>query len=267
MSIRRHLRALPWLSMLAAIAATTALAGCAHRPAATAESLRWQQAQQLVLVTTADWDSPRGELRTYARADDGSWRAAAPPQPVTIGRAGAAWGIGLHDIPAGDTGPVKREGDGRSPAGAFAIGEAFGYAPSAATALPYAAMGASDYCIDVSGSPYYNRIVDAAAVGAEAVRGSTEPMRRDLHADGDQRYRLGFVIEHNPRGAAQAGSCIFGHLWQTPDTATAGCTAMAPATMQALLAWLDPRAQPLFVLLPAAEYRRLQTAWRLPRLP
>jgi len=92
-------------------------------------------------------------------------------------------------------------------------------------------------------------------------------MRRDLHADGDQRYRLGFVIEHNPQGTAMGGSCIFGHLWKTPDSATAGCTAMAPGTMQSLLRWLDAKAQPVFVLLPIDEYRKLQATWRLPRLP
>jgi L,D-peptidoglycan transpeptidase YkuD (ErfK/YbiS/YcfS/YnhG family) len=127
-------------------------------------------------------------------------------------------------------------------------------------------MDASDYCIDVSGSPLYNRIVDADDVGADAVRESTEPMRRDLHADGDQRYRLGFVIEHNPRGKAMAGSCIFAHLWKSPDSATAGCTAMQAETMQALLAWLDPKQQPVFVLLPQAEYLRLQRDWQLPAL-
>jgi L,D-peptidoglycan transpeptidase YkuD (ErfK/YbiS/YcfS/YnhG family) len=167
-------------------------------------------------------------------------------------------------VSAGD--PVKREGDGRAPAGVFAIGTAFGYADSARTGLPYAAMDAGDYCVDVSGSPYYNRIVDSAQVGAAAIEGSTEPMRRDLHADGDQRYRLGFVIANNPRGERGAGSCIFGHLWKSPDSTTAGCTAMAPASMETLLRWLDADRRPVFVLLPAAEYQRLQHDWRLPAL-
>ena len=53
----------------------------------------------------------------------------------------------------------------------FRIGEAFGYAAKADTAMPYRALSASDYCVDVSGSPQYNRIVDAKEVGAEAVEG------------------------------------------------------------------------------------------------
>jgi L,D-peptidoglycan transpeptidase YkuD (ErfK/YbiS/YcfS/YnhG family) len=245
-------------------AAVLALAACAHAPTGAGGATRWQHARQMVVVTTGGWDDVHGQLRTFERDAGGTWHEAANARPVVIGRTGAAWGLGLHDIPAGDTGPVKREGDGRSPAGVFAIGEAFGYAATATTALPYAAMGASDYCIDVSGSPLYNRIVDANEVGADAVKDSTEPMRRDLHADGDQRYRLGFVIEHNPQGKVMAGSCIFAHLWKSPDTATAGCTAMQPEAMQALLAWLDPKRQPVFVLLPQAEYGRLKTAWHLP---
>ena len=241
-----------------------ALAGCAH--AALVPASHWQHSRQMVVVTTGGWDDIHGELRTFERSGDGDWHEAGSARAVVIGRTGAAWGIGLHDTPAGDTGPVKREGDGRSPAGVFAVGEAFGYAPAAVTGLRYDAMDAGDYCVDVSGSPYYNRIVDSAEVGADAIRDSTEPMRRDLHSGGDQAYRLGFVIEHNPQGVAMAGSCIFAHLWKTPDTATAGCTAMTPDSMQALLRWLDAERRPVFVLLPAAEYERLRADWKLPVL-
>ena len=198
-------------------------------------------------------------------AHAGGWRKVGTAAPVMIGRAGAAWGLGLHDAqPGTQPGPTKREGDGRAPAGVFAIGIAFGYAASAATALPYVAMDASDYCIDVNESPLYNRIVDTRAVGPEAIAGSTEPMRRDLHANGDQRYRLGFVIEHNAQARPAAGSCIFAHLWKSPTDATAGCTAMDDAVMARLLSWLQPAQRPVFVLLPESEYARLRGAWQLP---
>ncbi len=236
------------------------LAGCA-----TTGSDRYggetSQAGQLVVVTTADWDANQGRLQRFERVD-GQWRSVGDAAEVTIGRAGSAWGLGLH--PAQQDGPVKREGDGRAPAGLFHIGTAFGYADRAATALPYSAMTVSDYCIDVSDSPLYNRIVDAKTVGEAAVAGSTEPMRRDLHAGGDQRYRQGFVIEHNRAGVAGAGSCIFAHLWKAPGEATAGCTAMDEGEMDRLLAWLKPEAQPVFVLLPQAQYAQHWRAWGLP---
>lgn len=230
------------------------------------ESHAWREAQQMVVVATSDWNAATGELRRYERTHgDEHWREAGEAVPVTVGRAGSAWGIGLHSTPS--SGPRKREGDGRAPAGVFALGTAFGYAAGAATALPYRAMRTGDYCIDVPGSPLYNRIVDAREVGEAAVTGSTEPMRRDLHAAGDQRYRLGFVIEHNPAAQPGAGSCIFAHLWKAPGVPTAGCTAMADEAMDGLLAWLDPARKPVFVLLPEAEYRRLGRRWDLPQAP
>jgi L,D-peptidoglycan transpeptidase YkuD (ErfK/YbiS/YcfS/YnhG family) len=218
-------------------------------------------AEQLVLVTTPGWDAPTGELRRFEREGAG-WREVESAIPVTVGRAGSAWGLGLH--PAQAEGPQKREGDGRSPAGVFAVGTAFGYPPSVDTGLAYEAMDAGDWCVDVPGSPYYNRLVDQAQVGSEAVKDSSEPMRRDLHVHGDQRYRIGFVIEHNPAGADRAGSCIFAHVWKSPADATAGCTAMDDAALQSLLRWLDRRREPRFVLLPRAEYERLRAVWMLP---
>jgi L,D-peptidoglycan transpeptidase YkuD (ErfK/YbiS/YcfS/YnhG family) len=253
-----------WRGLTSLCFALVLAAGCAHAPAASGDAIRWSNAQQLVLVTVPGWDDTQGTLRRYARDADGGWQPVGDAQPIVIGRTGAAWGLGLHGLPADPDAPVKREGDGRSPAGVFAIGEAFGYAAEADTGLRYAPMDAGDWCVDVPASPLYNRIVDTAEVGVDAVAGSSEPMRRDLHADGDQRYRLGFVIEHNAQARPQAGSCIFAHLWKGPDSTTAGCTAMAPATMQALLHWLDADRHPVFVLLPQAEHRRLWQAWRLP---
>ena len=92
-------------------------------------------------------------------------------------------------------------------------------------------------------------------------------MRLDLHANGDQRYRQGFVIDHNAGGTTpRGGSCIFAHLWGSPGQATAGCTAMAPETMQPLLAWLDRSRKPVFVLLPRAQYAALKHDWQLPQI-
>lgn len=252
------LSAMPILALLAMSAA--AVAG--SDPAA-AEAGHWHASRQLVLVIVPDWNADHGTLRTFARGPHG-WVAAGIAAPVVIGRNGAAWGLGLNG-PRSD-GPVKREGDGRSPAGVFRVGTVFGYAAHADTAMPYRALSATDYCVDVSGAAQYNRIVDAKVVGAAAVRGSTEPMRRDIHAHGDQAYRLGFDIEQNPQAEPSGGSCIFGHLWKSPTSPTAGCTAMTPPTMQALVAWLKPAQQPVFVLLPQDEYRKLRTAWHLPRV-
>ncbi|MCC4620628.1 hypothetical protein LL965_11245 [Xanthomonas cassavae CFBP 4642] len=224
-----------------------ALAGCSRLAIAAGPIDALEQARALIVVTTPDWNSTQARLQTFIRVD-GRWRPAAAGFAVALGRHGSAWG------------------DGRSPAGVFAIGPAFGYATRIDSAMPYQAMTATHYCMDVPASPLYNRIVDAAQVGQAAVAGSTEPMRLDLRTQGDGRYREGFVIAHNPEGVAGRGSCIFAHLWRSPGQVTAGCTAMDPADMQRLLAWLKPADHPLFVLLPRAEYARLQSQWQLPAL-
>lgn len=255
----------PLLAALGLAWGIAALAGeSAGNPTGPDDPLRG--AQQLVLVTTDGWDDAQGMARRFERPDDAAPWTEVASFPVSIGRHGSAWGTGLHAAADVDDDPRKREGDGRSPAGVFALGTAFGYAGTAATGLPYQAMSRDDWCMDVPASPYYNRIVDARQVGADAVAGSSEPMRLDLHRDGNPSYRLGFVIEHNPGNVPQGGSCIFAHLWRAPGEPTAGCTAMADADMEAMLEWLDADKNPRFVLLPRAPYARLAARWHLPAL-
>ena len=127
----RHL--LPTLStMLAAVAMPLASAAPLATPV--------HGARQLVVVTTPTWDTPSGRLQAYERTAHG-WKAQGAAFDVALGRSGSAWGLGLH--PAQGNGPQKQEGDGRSPAGVFGIGDAFGYARQADTALPYDAMQAT----------------------------------------------------------------------------------------------------------------------------
>jgi L,D-peptidoglycan transpeptidase YkuD (ErfK/YbiS/YcfS/YnhG family) len=249
-------RFLPHMLGLVALGMTT-VAGAFEAPAA------WSVSRQMIIVTTGGWDADHGSLRAYERQGT-TWVPIGTTSDVTIGKSGSAWGVGLH--PVQHDGPTKVEGDGRSPAGIFRVGEAFGYADTNGTALPYRGLTASDYCVDVAASPYYNQLVDAKQVGEKAVDGATEAMRRDLHFKGDHAYRIGFVIEHNPEGRRGAGSCIFAHLWRSPTSPTAGCTAMTDETMENLLAWLDPKKKPVFVLLPKGEYVKLRGAWNLPGL-
>ena len=149
---RLHRRAAHAALLLSALLLTA----CSTVPTQSAAPLTG--AQQLVVVTAADWDAAQARMQRFERDGGGAWRAVGDAVPVMLGRSGSGWGIGLHPAQAG--GPQKREGDGRAPAGVFAIGEAFGYAPTGVGALPYLPMQASHYCIDVPASPLFNRIVD-----------------------------------------------------------------------------------------------------------
>lgn len=224
-----------------------------------------QGSAQLLLTVTDDWDATTGKLYTYTRRE-GVWIPVFEPVSVNLGRTGLAWGIGLHpNSVVSQSDPQKREGDGKAPAGIFSLSDAFGYPDTLKTGLNYQPMRASHYCIDVPASPLYNQTVDADIVGDKAVEGSSEGMRRDIHY-GDQQYKKGIFVAHNPANVPKAGSCIFVHLWKAPGSPTAGCTAMAEPQMDALLAWLNAEHQPVYVALPTAQYHVLKAQWKLPSL-
>ncbi len=215
---------------------------------------------QLVTVVARSWDEFETTLRRYERAPGGEWMPVGEPIDTVIGRAGYGWGRGLHGngAPQGRPGPTKREGDGRSPAGVFEIGAAYGYAEEARTlSLPYAQATPALRCVDDPASRHYNRIVSTADTAVDWK--SAEHMRRD-----DELYTLAIVVEHNTRETAPgAGSCIFVHVWRGPGIGMTGCTAMPRATLEDFAAWLRPGAA-AWVALPEAEYAALKPAWGLP---
>lgn len=213
---------------------------------------------QLLLCLAPDWDSPAGRLQRFVRANPASaWQPVGSPLPVMLGRAGLAWGRGLHP-PCHGAGPEKREGDGRAPAGIFAITALFGDAApdspfARAAKLPYLSANRDLKCIDDPASAHYNRVVDQSCL-AQVDWTSCEDMQRR-----DRRYAVGAVVAHNSeRPVPGAGSCIFLHVWEREGVPTAGCTAMSLATMTGIAGWLAGAAAPLLVQLPQAEYDRMK---------
>jgi D-alanyl-D-alanine dipeptidase len=57
------------------------------------------------------------------------------------------------------------------------------------------------------------------------------------------------------------------HVWLAPGVPTVGCTAQDEGDLLALLRWLDPRAKPVLVQVPRAEYDRVRGALGLPPIP
>jgi len=219
-------------------------------------------ARQLLLVVAPNWGGGNAQLQRFERAgNDGNWQPVGPAIAVSIGRAGLAWGRGLH--PAVE-GRQKREGDACAPAGIFAITALFGYAApdspfARAARLPYLAATPNLKAIDDPASAHYNRVVDQSTV-PRPDWASCEDMLRS-----DERYAVGAVVAHNAEPPVPgAGSCIFLHVWAGPGVPTAGCTAMAPADMREIAGWLDAAAAPLLVQLPQVEYTARCAAWGLP---
>lgn len=218
--------------------------------------------RQVLLVLTSGWDEAAGELSRW-RWEQGQWQPVGTPIPVLIGRNGLGWGIGLRDYRA-LAGPSKQEGDLKSPAGVFALGTAFGYAPAEAVdflQVPYTHVSRTLMCIEDTASRAYNRIVDETKIQADW--SSTDHMRRD-----DDLYQWGMLVQHNYDPALPGqGSCIFLHGWRAGGRGTAGCTSMDKERLRDVLAWLDPAMSPVLVQAPRPVYADWDSGEDLPPLP
>ncbi|MDX2283594.1 MAG: hypothetical protein NW241_05500 [Bacteroidia bacterium] len=215
--------------------------------------------RQVLVVITPDWDSVRGELLRM-QWESGTWKQAGEAIPVIVGRKGMAWGIGLEDY-RGRPGPVKQEGDKRSPAGIFRLGAAFGYAPPEQARFvrgDYVHVTAATMCIEDTASAAYNQILDEGSRPSDWV--STDHMLRK-----DDLYEWGVWVLHNaPDAEPGGGSCIFLHVWNPDGSGTAGCTSMDKSRMREVMAWLDPAQNPVLLQGPALAYGPLRETLGLP---
>ncbi len=254
-------------ALVACVVAGATASAVGARPVSTATLLA--SARQLLLVTTPDWNAVGGSLHAFDRSAGGEWvparlpasaASAAGPRGavIVVGKSGLAWDPGMASPVKG---PIKVEGDGRSPAGVFALGTAFGFARAADASwlrLPYVEITSTLECVDDPASGHYNTLTDRLAVDVDWK--SSEKMREIAPA-----YHWGVVVDYNTRPAVPGrGSCVFLHVGGEAGRGTAGCTAMNEGTLKALMQWLDPAQAPVLVQLPLDAYSALRTAWALP---
>ena len=182
---------------------------------------------QVIVVTSDTPECITGSVALYTKADT-RWSRTAGPFAAVLGRSGM--------------GADKKEGDGTTPTGTYALGTGFGYAARAQTAMPYKQTAADDVWIDDVTAPDYNTWVKRGATHAK----SFEQLHRD-----DGLYELGFVIEYNTHPVrAGAGSAIFMHVWRAPNKPTAGCVALEKSSVQAIAGKLDPSKHPQIIIGP-----------------
>ena len=194
--------------------------------------------KQLIVVTTKNWSTPNGLLQRYEKLEK-EWHKVGKVINIKLGRNGLGWGIGLHTTPK-DTKYIKKEGDGKAPAGIFTLKQAFGYQPFVVE-YPYEVYKATDHCVDDANSKLYNKIVDSTKVNIDYKSKEHMKFPKDY-------YKYGIVVNHNhidEAGAVKgAGSCIFIHIKKVP---TAGCTVMKEGEMKEIIKWLDVKSEPLLV--------------------
>jgi L,D-peptidoglycan transpeptidase YkuD (ErfK/YbiS/YcfS/YnhG family) len=218
---------------------------------------------QLLVVVSPDWNAVNAKLYRYQCAGQHlQWECFGDPIAVTLGKQGMAWGRGLQEIPH-DAHLCKKEGDLRSPAGAFLLGPAFGNAAHASYAkhLPFLLITHDLESVDDPDSVHYNQFVTANTFPRDWK--SSEKMH-----EVESLYDIGLVVQYNLHPVeAGKGSAIFMHIWRSEGNGTAGCTAMRASDLNELVAWLNPEKSPCLVQLPREEYLIRKSEWKLPELP
>ena len=223
-----------------------------------AQDIGWSK--QAVVAYASGWNSSNADLYLYEK-NGNDWVKVDGPIKVRLGRNGLVWGKGIHKVPSGAT--TKKEGDGKSPAGIFHIGGAWGDAPAIQKhpRLPYRKVTPQDLWVEDSKSPFYNQHKILPYVP------KTEWEKKQQMKQNDSAHSLKLFIAHNapPKATPYAGSAIFFHIWRGGGSKpTAGCTTMAKGNLKKLVARIDPDKNPVYVLLPMAEYKAYRGPWKLP---
>lgn len=111
---------------------------------------------QVIVGSTDGWNSSHVQLSLLEKGPRG-WVMVKGPFPARLGKSGLVWGRGVSLPPAG--GPVKKEGDLRSPAGIFELGGVYGTvpAPQKKRSMPYRRITPRDMWVDDPASPLYNQ--------------------------------------------------------------------------------------------------------------
>jgi L,D-peptidoglycan transpeptidase YkuD (ErfK/YbiS/YcfS/YnhG family) len=219
-----------------------------------------EESSQCVVGTSEGWNSSYVSL-SYFEKQSGKWQQIGEAWKGRLGSKGLVWGRGLHLNPSGAV--LKKEADGRSPAGVFNLGGVWGVHEKVKKHPKtfYHQVTTRDLWVEDSNSKYYNQFL---SLDREP---KTEWEKKAQMVQDDYPHSLKMFIGHNayPNAVAGAGSSIFFHIWRREGAAaSAGCTTMPENKLRQLIATVDPGRRPLYVLLPRKEYEKFKSIWKLP---
>ena len=197
---------------------------------------------QVLFVKILDVNSIQGNMFLYERKNKRRpWRLV-DSFAVVVGQSGL--GKDPNAIIPMQKMPEKREGDGKSPAGIFPLGNVFSYHNLNHLSTSFKQVNTSCYCVDDTASSYYNKLIVKDT--AKEQYSSFETMKRN-----DDLYEYGIWVLYNSKPVVSSnGSCIFLHVWRDANTGTTGCTAMDKTNIIKLINWLNRRKNPVLLQLP-----------------
>jgi L,D-peptidoglycan transpeptidase YkuD (ErfK/YbiS/YcfS/YnhG family) len=176
----------------------------------------------VVTVSTGSAAATHGLLQVWQRQSNGTYRSAYGPTTAWVG----AQGVG-----------ATREGRSRTPAGVFALTEAFGTAANPGTALPYRRVDGNDWWVSDVNSAYYNTYRRCAPGTCPFNERAGERLAIPAYANA-------VVIDYNRRPVRRgAGSAFFLHV--SNNRPTAGCVAIGAVHLQRVMRLLTPARRPV----------------------
>ncbi len=211
--------------MLLAVQLATLAVGAASCPSNLANDLAAPvpaASQQLITVEAATSRATYAAARIWARVD-GCWAPAGGPYTARVGRNGVR--------------KSKREGDGSTPAGTFALGgKMYGNSPSPGIAYFYVRLHCGDWWVEDSKSPAYNTFQRIGCGRRPPFKVTTPDLSTSPRA-----YAHFAVVEYNMRPVVRGrGSGIFLHV--QIGKATSGCISLRRPALIRVLRWLRPDA-------------------------
>ena len=185
-------------------------------------------AAQLITVVAPTRASTQARLELWRKAGD-CWRRVRGPWTAWVGQRGVS--------------PAKREGDRRTPSGAFGIGRVmYGVAPNPGVRYAYRRIVCGDWWVEDSRSPYYNQFRHLPCGATPPFRTFSEDLSRSPTA-----YRHFAVIDYNTRPVVPGrGSGIFLHA--STGRPTIGCVSLPLQQLLSVLRWLRPASRPLIAI-------------------
>lgn len=166
----------------------------------------------------------------------GRWEALADSSEAHTGYGGLV------------EGPERRQGTGTTPLGTYPLVSTFGSGPRRpGWSMPYRRFNRDDYWVEDKASPYFNRMRDRRDGGFRWRLSLRAPNGSERLADFAAQYSLAVVIGFNyVDPVPRLGGGIFLHVNGTGPTA--GCVSAPRSFLGAVMAHLDPEADPVIAI-------------------
>jgi len=183
---------------------------------------------QLITVSAPRLHTTSATLRAWRRVD-GCWQSVAGPYTARVG-----WN-GLR--------ANRREGDGTTPIGTFAIlPHMYGNGPNPGVKFRYTRLRCGDWWVEDPASPVYNTFQRIGCGVRPPFKVTTPDMSKSPHA-----YEFLAVVGFNANPIVPGrGSGIFLHV--QVRSSTNGCVSLPRPQLVRILRWLRPSPTPQIVI-------------------